>query len=125
MTQRYDVLITGGAGFIGAGLAKRFLAKGMTVACLDVAPFTRLSPHPALTCITGDVRDAATVDGLVADARRIVHLAAIVGVDDYMRDPALVLDVNVLGSRQILRACLQHERPVLLTSSSVGSSKTL
>ena len=118
MTRSFDVLITGGAGFIGAGLARRFLADGMSVACLDIAPFSRLQPHPALTCIRGDVRDEGTVDELVASASRVVHLAAVVGVDDYMADPALVLDINVLGTRLVLQACLRHARPVLLTSSS-------
>jgi len=118
VTATYDVLVTGGAGFIGAGLARRLLARGETVACLDVAPFGRLEPHPALTCIPGDVRDAAVVGSLVAQSRRVVHLAAVVGVDDYMADPAHVLDVNVLGTRRVLQACLEHSRPVLLTSSS-------
>ena len=104
----YDVLITGGAGFIGAGLARRFLSSGLSVACLDVAPFTRLEAHPNLTCLTGDVRDEALIDDLVAGSHRVVHLAAIVGVDDYMRDPAAVLDVNVLGTRIVLGACLRH-----------------
>lgn len=117
----YDFLITGGAGFIGASLATRLRAEGHTVVCLDVIPFDRLEPlsdDPGLTCVTGDVGDAATVARWVGACRRVVHLAAVVGVDAYMRDPERVLDVNILGTRHVLRACLQHSRPVLFTSTS-------
>ena len=118
MSHQEHILMTGGAGFIGASLAERFIALGHKVTCLDVAPFDRLTPHPALTCIAGDIRDQALVDRLVCEADRVVHLAAVVGVDEYMSDPALVLDVNVMGTRHALSACLAHQKPVLFTSSS-------
>jgi len=118
MSTGSHILITGGAGFIGASLSKRFLAQGHSVTCLDIAPFDRLETHARLTCIQEDVRNKALVDELVASSQRVIHLAAVVGVDEYMNDPALVLDVNILGTRHVLDACLRHKRPVLLTSSS-------
>ncbi|MGB0589485.1 MAG: NAD-dependent epimerase/dehydratase family protein [Myxococcota bacterium] len=118
MSAPTHILITGGAGFIGANLAERFLSLGHTVTVMDVAPFARLNRHDRLTCIKGDVSDEALVDRLVSKAGRVVHLAAVVGVDEYMTDPALVLDVNVFGTRNVLRACMRHGRPVLFTSSS-------
>ena len=118
MSDQEHILITGGAGFIGASLAKHFLKMGHRVTCLDTAPFDRLDSHPLLTCISGDVRDHTQVDPLIAEASRVVHLAAVVGVDEYMSDPGLVLDVNVLGTRHVLQSCLEHKRPVLFTSSS-------
>jgi len=118
MTRQTDILITGGAGFIGASLADRFLAKGMTVTVMDVAPFDRLPAQEGLVCVPGDVTDAALVDSLVAQSRRVVHLAAVVGVDEYMSTPAKVLDVNVFGTRNVLQSCMAHGRPVLFTSSS-------
>jgi nucleoside-diphosphate-sugar epimerase len=117
----HDFLITGGAGFIGASLAARLRAEGHTVACLDVIPFERLDAlksDAGLTCVTGDVGDVAIVDRWVQACRRVVHLAAVVGVDEYMRDPERVLDVNILGTRNVLRSCLAHGRSVLFTSTS-------
>jgi nucleoside-diphosphate-sugar epimerase len=118
VTQQADILITGGAGFIGASLAQRFLTSGLSVTVLDIAPFDRLPPQAGLTCIQGDVRDDALVDQLVASSGRVIHLAAVVGVDEYMSDPALVLDVNIQGTQAVFQACMRHSRPVLFTSSS-------
>ena len=92
-----------------------------SVCCLDVAPYSRFSSETnseGLTLLEGDVRDSALIDDLVGRARRVIHLAAVVGVDDYMQRPAEVLDVNIMGTRLVFDACLKHDRPVLFTSSS-------
>jgi nucleoside-diphosphate-sugar epimerase len=118
---RFDFLVTGGAGFLGASLARRLLTRGCSVLAVDVAPFDRLadlSEHPGLTCRHGDVRDAAAVSSWVGEAERVVHLAAVVGVRRYMEDPALVLDVNLRGTMDVLRACHDQGRPVLYASTS-------
>lgn len=117
----HDFLVTGAAGFLGASLTRRLLARGCTVLAVDVAPFGRLaelSDHAGLTCRRGDVRDVAAVLRWVGEAARVVHLAAVVGVRRYMEDPALVLDVNLRGTMDVLRACRDQGRPVLYASSS-------
>lgn len=114
------VLVTGAAGFLGASLCEALLARGFQVLALDVGdPLRRLGARrDGLEFVRGDVRDRALVSSLVARSSRVAHLAAIVGVDDYVQRPAEVFDVNVEGARSVFDACLAHRVPVLFSSSS-------
>jgi dTDP-4-amino-4,6-dideoxygalactose transaminase/nucleoside-diphosphate-sugar epimerase len=113
------VLVTGGAGFIGSAVAAELLRRGREVVCLDVQRGERLAGGAAgARFVEADVTDAAMVEAEVARAGLVIHLAAVVGVEEYLRRPERVLDVNILGSRNVMHACAQHGRPVLLASSS-------
>jgi dTDP-4-amino-4,6-dideoxygalactose transaminase/nucleoside-diphosphate-sugar epimerase len=113
------VLITGGAGFLGRNLARGFQARGRDVIALDLADgMAESTGRPSLTFVRGDVRDAELVDALVARASVVLHLAAVVGVDEYLQRPDEVLDVGILGTRTVLASCLRLSRPVLLASTS-------
>ena len=119
--ETFDVLVTGGAGFIGAALVRRLLARGARVVAFDVSPFHRLADlegSAGLELVAGDVRDREEVEGWVMVSERVVHLAAVVGVARYMSDPAHVLDVNLRGTMNVLRACHERDRPVLYASTS-------
>ncbi|MGC6489521.1 MAG: SDR family NAD(P)-dependent oxidoreductase [Planctomycetota bacterium] len=128
-----NVLITGGAGFIGSHLAERLIADGLHVRVLD-----NLDPYydPALKqrnldllraaggarfrFVEGDLRDAAACRGAVADVDVVVHLAALAGVRPSLEDPVRYMDVNVRGTQLLLE---QIEDPsvrfVFGSSSSV------
>jgi UDP-glucose 4-epimerase len=110
-----SVLVTGGGGFLGSALVPYLVARGARVASLDVATPTG---GPAVEIVHADVRDEAAVDRWVEWADAVVHLAAVVGVDRYLRDPEGVLDTNVLGTRVVAQACLARRRPLLLASTS-------
>lgn len=114
------ILITGGAGFVGSALVSELLRRGRRVVTLDIAdPRDRLGiDSPLLTVVRGDVRDTALVRSLVEQSSLVLHLAAVVGVDDYIQRPHDVLDVNIQGSRNVLVACHELDRPVLLVSTS-------
>jgi dTDP-4-amino-4,6-dideoxygalactose transaminase/nucleoside-diphosphate-sugar epimerase len=117
----FTVAITGGTGFVGSALARELIHRGATVRVFDIGDrqrLTQLADHPRLHCTSGDVRDAAAVAELVAGAHLVLHLAAVVGVDRYLADPAAVIDVNVGGTRCVLDACKRHGIPMLLTSTS-------
>jgi nucleoside-diphosphate-sugar epimerase/dTDP-4-amino-4,6-dideoxygalactose transaminase len=103
------VLVTGGAGFIGRSVAERLRATHAVDATDLVA-----SEHTRLL----DVRDAAAVDASVQEADAVIHFAAVVGVQRYLADPLVVLDTNLLGSRNVLAACARHGVPVLFSSTS-------
>jgi dTDP-4-amino-4,6-dideoxygalactose transaminase/nucleoside-diphosphate-sugar epimerase len=120
------VLITGGAGFLGRHLARGFQARGRDVIALDLADgIVEPAARPSVTFVRGDVRDAELVDSLVARASLVLHLAAVVGVDEYLQRPDEVLDVGILGTRTVLASCLRRSRPVLLASTSEVYGKNL
>ncbi|RJO63747.1 MAG: aminotransferase class I/II-fold pyridoxal phosphate-dependent enzyme [Myxococcales bacterium] len=120
-------LVTGGGGFIGSSLVGPLLENGDAVTCLDISSFDRLTPlagKPKLRLVQGDVLDGRLIDELVGESDFVFHFAAVVGVDEYLRQPANVLDVNILGTRNVFHACLKHGRPILFASSSEAYGKS-
>jgi UDP-glucuronate 4-epimerase len=129
--HRMNLLITGGAGFIGSHLVDRRLIAGDSVTVLDdfndfYSPAIKRqnvaahAGHPCFSLIEGDVRDAALLDRLFAgkpfDA--VVHLAARAGVRPSLAQPALYEEVNVLGTIRLLEAAVRNGRPRFLLASS-------
>lgn len=117
------VLVTGGAGFVGAELTKKLLALGHKVTVLDSAPPERAL---RLTDLMDDLEyrqvDLRDREGLAAALTdswdQIYHLAAIVGVDRYMSDPLALLDVNVIASREIIRTAGEQGCLLMFASTS-------
>ena len=132
-----QVLVTGGAGFIGGHLAERFVRDGHDVAVLDnLDPFydVRIKEHTIERCeglaadgdgsfcfVDGDVRDGDLVADLVADADVVYHQAAQAGVRGSVENPRKYDDVNVDGTLNVLDAARETgvDRVVLASSSSV------
>ena len=132
-----QILVTGGAGFIGGHLAERFVADGHDVTVLDnFDPFydTRIKDHTVEVCreraatgdgsyrlVTGDVRNAELLDELVADAEYVYHQAAQAGVRPSVENPRKYDAVNVDGTLNLLDAAREHDlnRLVVASSSSV------
>ena len=119
-----NVLITGGAGYIGSHLADRFLAQGRGVIVLDDLSTGRLANiasclgRSGFEWVEGDVRDEVLTASLVARCDVVLHLAAVVGVANVVRDPLTCIQVNVEGTQAILAAAFAHGRRVVLASSS-------
>lgn len=96
------VLISGGAGFIGFHLARRFVNEGFQVDILD--NFSRAVKDPELSslladknvqCISADLTSADDMAGLGTDYQYIFHLAAIIGVQHVLGRPYDVLTKNI------------------------------
>ena len=132
-----NILVTGGAGFIGGHLAERFARDGHSVTVLDnFDPFYDLGikHHTVETgreaaqedggeyeLVEGDVRDADLVTNLVSDADYVYHQAAQAGVRPSVENPRKYDEVNVDGTLNLLDACRDTgiERFVMASSSSV------
>jgi len=105
-----QVLVTGGAGFIGSHLVELLLRKGHAVHVIDDLSTGRVSNVSAFMAnpkFRFDQADLATWDGLeaaAAGAERIYHLAAVVGVRRVLNDPLRVLATNVTGTERVLKA---------------------
>jgi UDP-glucuronate 4-epimerase len=128
------ILVTGGAGFIGSHVVDRLLADGRDVVVLDsfdefyspAAKRRNLESalrHPAFRLVSGDIRDAASVDAAfdAAPIDAVIHLAARAGVRPSIADPALYASVNLDGTVLLLEACRRRgvSRFVFGSSSSV------
>ncbi|MDH7606659.1 MAG: SDR family oxidoreductase [Candidatus Bathyarchaeota archaeon] len=128
------VLVTGGAGFIGSHTVERLLMEGFEVVVLDnlrSGSLDNVSQHvgkKGFRFVKGDVRAAELVRRLVGDVDCVVHLAALVSVPESIRDPALTYDINVNGTLNLLRACLDFgvKRFVYASSCAVyGNAEKL
>ncbi len=119
-----QVLITGGAGFIGSHLAEALLDRGETVAVLDnlstgsIGNIRRLQRHPRFSFTEGALDDGATLDRLAARADSIVHLAAAVGVHFVLEHPTATIETNVLGTHALLGAARRYGCRTLFASTS-------
>ncbi|MFP4166912.1 MAG: NAD-dependent epimerase/dehydratase family protein [Opitutales bacterium] len=98
------VLVTGGGGFVGHSIVERLLDRGYGVRAVGRS----IQPDPAkpeLETIRGDVADFDTLDAACADVDAVFHVAAKAGVwgdwHSYYRP-------NVLGTQNVVRACLKH-----------------
>ncbi len=100
------VLVTGGAGFVGATLVRGLVASGYHVRVLDNLT-TGDAAHLAgvdAELIKGDIRDAEALDAALDGMQSIIHLAAAGSVIGSVEDPAGNFDVNVLGTFRVLDA---------------------
>ncbi|WP_320064902.1 dTDP-glucose 4,6-dehydratase [Micromonospora sp. RTGN7] len=111
------LLVTGGAGFIGANFVRRALAAypdgRLTV--LDALTYAGNRANLAevadrIRFVHGNVCDADLVDGLVRDADVVVHFAAESHVDYSLQDPRPFLSSNVEGTFVLLEAVRRHDR---------------
>jgi UDP-glucose 4-epimerase len=118
------ILVTGGAGFIGSHLSESLLELGHEVWAMDDLSTGRLENlrtferHPCFRFLEGSVLDQSLVNGLVAQSDRVFHLAAAVGVKYVLENPLRSLITNIRGTEVVLQACAEHERRVVVFSSS-------
>jgi len=114
-------LITGGAGFLGSHLSDALLARGDEVTALDVASDLKVRhqlENRRFRYVRGSVLDRDLVASLTSWCDVIYHLAAVVGVDHYVTDPYEVLNVNVNGTENVLRAAFKERKKVVFSSTS-------
>ena len=120
-----EVLVTGGAGFLGCALVKRLVAAGKSVRVLDDCSrgdSSRLDEVAAsIDLVEGDVRDPAVADEAVRGCDRVLHLAAVNGTELFYDDPGRVLEVAVRGTLNTMDAAKAHgcSRYLLASSSEV------
>lgn len=103
-----QVLVTGGAGYLGSVMAERLLDAGHSVTIVDKLLYQQYSlfhlcSDPRLEFVAGDVRDEGLMSQLVKDADVIIPLAAVVGAPACDLDPWLARSVNVDAIRLIKR----------------------
>jgi UDP-glucose 4-epimerase len=119
-----NVLITGGAGFIGSHLTKQLLARGDSVAILDnmtTGNFENIRPFLGerhFSFAIDDLSNALVLDRLASQADAIIHLAAAVGVQLVVEKPTETIETNVLGTHAVLAAARRYRCRTLIASTS-------
>lgn len=131
--EHKNILITGGAGFIGSNLCAYFLENNKVI-CLDNFAtghrhnIEKFLVHPNFTLIEGDIRDFATCEKAVTGMDYVLHQAALGSVPRSINDPITTNDVNVGGFLNMLTAARNAnvKRFVYAASSSTyGDSESL
>jgi len=123
------ILVTGGAGFIGANLADRLASEGHTVLVYDALArdgvetnlaWLRRRHGGSVVPIIADINDAAELGRAVAEAEAVFHFAAQVAVTSSIDDPATDFAVNLRGTFGVLEASRRQGRavPVIFASTN-------
>lgn len=120
-----NILITGGAGFIGSHLAELLLqdAKNQLtiVDNLVTGKFTNiehLTHNPNYRLIVGSVTDGTLMEPLIAESQHIYHLGAGVGVRRIIEQPVETIETNILGTESVLKLAAKYHKKVLIASTS-------
>jgi nucleoside-diphosphate-sugar epimerase len=128
MTCKFSkVLVTGGAGFIGSHIVDKLLSEGLEVTVVDNLSagqpenFYHNSGKENFRFVEGDIRDTALVKGLVKDVEAVFHEAALISVVSSVKDPLTTHDVNVTGTLNLLKICVDSgvKRFVFASSASI------
>lgn len=123
------MLVTGGAGFIGANATRRFARQGIRVAVVD--DLSRRGSAENLEWLRGecdfdfhrlDVRNAGRVDEVVGDLRPdvVLHLAGQVAVTTSVADPRADFEINALGTFNVLEAVRRRSPESILLNASTN-----
>ena len=123
------IVITGGAGFIGSTLAGR-LAVANQIILFDnlvrnTIQHTSLQENTNITLVKGDILDPLSLAKAVEGADIVVHAAAIAGIDTVIKSPVRTMEVNMIGTANVLRAAQQarvRDRVIEFSTSEVFGS---
>src|SRR6185295_14416741 len=125
---KHNILVTGGAGFIGSHLVDSLVAGGHQVRILDViAPQVHISGepeylNPKAEFIRGDVCDAALIEKVLDGVDVVYHEAAEVGVGQSMYEIQKFVRANDLGTAVLLEALVKRRSQIkkLIVASSMS-----
>ena len=113
MINNQTIFITGGAGFIGSTLAGLLCGKNRVRLFDNLArnttQHTGLLDRPGIELVRGDVLDFDAVHRAMEGADMVVHAAAIAGIDTVAKSPVKTMEVNMIGTANVLRAAHRHK----------------
>jgi UDP-glucose 4-epimerase len=126
-----QILVTGGAGFIGSHLCERLIREGHSVTAIDnfstgqASNVDSLKVSENFKMVEGSILDISILNPLIAEADYVFHLAAAVGVFNIVKNPLASLLTNIRGTENVLESAHATKTPVFLTSSSEVYGKNI
>ena len=120
-----NVLVTGGAGFIGSHLVEKLLDLGARVTVIDMMlcgnKIEHLNGRKNLSVHKLDVMDPGSIAPLFAGIDTVFHLAAMVGVEETQDEPVTLLNVEIIGTANVIELAAKNKikRFVFASSSEV------
>jgi CDP-paratose 2-epimerase len=131
-----DLVVTGGAGFLGTNIAAALARRGQSVTIFDNLVRAHVENNlvwlkqtfpDRIHVKVADVRDDAAVDEAVGGARAVIHLAAQVAVTASLADPREDFEINARGTLNVLEAVRRHapEATVIFASTNKVYGKRL
>ncbi|MBW8702007.1 UDP-N-acetylglucosamine 4-epimerase [Streptomyces sp. MBT84] len=116
------VVVTGGAGFIGANLCRELISRrsvGRVVALDDLSTGSAANlAGTGAELVEGSILDRNLLEDVVDGADAVVHLAARPSVPRSLADPFATHEVNATGTVRVLEACRRHRTQLVAASSS-------
>ena len=109
------VMVTGGSGFLGGHIGDELVRRGHEVVVLDTAPI----PGVDRESVAVDIRDAAAVRAAMDGCQAVFHCAAIADLDRAREEPRAAIEVNVLGTLNVLEASASAGVSRVMHASSV------
>ncbi len=119
-----NILITGGAGFVGSHLADRLIADGNEITVIDdlstgkYSNVEHLEGNGNFRLMIDTVRNEPLLEELVRDADQVYHMASAVGVRLIMEQPVKTIETIFHGTDAILKFCSRYRKRVLIPSTS-------
>jgi nucleoside-diphosphate-sugar epimerase len=130
MSELRNVMITGGAGYVGSVLVPRLLALGHKVTVLDLYLYGHevldsVKGHPNLVQVVGDIRSPDAIAKALTGCDTVIHLACISNDPSYELDPDLGRSINYDSFRPLVKAAKKAgvNRFIYASSSSVYGIK--
>lgn len=127
MPKSYSkIFVTGGAGFIGSHIVDRLLKEGFEVTVIDDLSTGRrenIAHHQNrkdFHFVKGGIRNTALVKKVVEDVDAVFHEAALVSVPSSIENPLLTNEINVSGTLNLLKACIDADVKRFIYASSTA-----
>jgi len=127
-----NILVTGGAGFIGRWVVKRLLTEGHWVTAFDdlsngqMVNIEEFIGNPNFTFVKGDIKDTHALAALFdAGFDLVYHLAASINVQDSIDDPRTTFNNDVVGTFNVLEECKRARIKVVFMSTCMVYDRSL
>ncbi len=118
-----QIVVTGGAGYVGSVLCRRLLEENHKVRCVDnllygIEPIRPLLANKNFQLVEGDIRNMTTITTSIDKADTVIHLASIVGQQASDLNPKATMEINYLATKNIAELCALHEVKDLIFAST-------